>query len=83
MPGSSKEEERAIDWMQKLDEKAIDECIWIALEEIDAGLFTGDVFHNKKDLNELKRYLVRWVREIKNIDKMLKEKMKGESHENI
>lgn len=34
----------------------------------------GDVFHNKKDLKELKRYLIRCVHEVKNIDKMLKNK---------
>ena len=65
--------ERVIDWMQKLEESQIDECAWIALEEIDSALFTGDGFHNEKDLKELKRYLIRWVREVKNIDEMLKD----------
>jgi len=49
------------------------QMIWIALEEIDAALFTGDIFHNEEELKELKRYLIRWVREVKNIEEMLKE----------
>jgi len=49
------------------------QMIWIALEEIDAALFTGGIFHNEEELKGLKRYLIRWVREVKNIEEMLKE----------
>lgn len=50
-----------------------EQMIWIALDEIDAALFTGDFFHNKENLKGLKRYLIRWVREAKSIEEMLKD----------
>lgn len=47
--------------------------IHYACENIDAGLFSSDTFHNKDDLCELKKYLRRWDHEVKNIEEMLKE----------
>jgi hypothetical protein len=55
----------------KLPKWAEDAC-----EEIDAGFFSSDVFHNKESINELICYLGRWNREAGRIKLMLMEEEK-------
>lgn len=38
-----------------------------AFEEIDAAVYSGDSFHDEKNLEELERYILRWQREAKRI----------------
>ena len=37
--------------------------IFEACENIDAGFFSGDVFHNVKELEAMDTYIARWTRE--------------------
>lgn len=39
-----------------------------AIEDIDSSLFSGDVFHEKEALSELKTYLDRWSRRCAEIE---------------
>jgi hypothetical protein len=53
-----------------------------ACEEIDAAIFTGDCFVDGHARRELKEYIDRWVREMKNLKQVEKEfilKRKDES----
>ena len=35
-----------------------------AFQEIDAGMFSGDQFHNQEDLDRLKYFIERWDRNV-------------------
>lgn len=39
-----------------------------AFEEIDAALFSGDSFYSPENRKELERYILRWNRELKNLN---------------
>ena len=47
-----------------------------ACEEIDAGFFSGDGFHGREELEEIRCYLGRWERRCKVIEEMLDEEDK-------
>jgi len=38
------------------------------IDEIDAALFCGDVFTDEKNREELRRYMARWERRLKEFD---------------
>jgi len=42
-----------------------------ACEQIDAGLFSSDSFHNSKAIEDIDYYIQRWLKEVKNIKQML------------
>lgn len=51
-----------------------------ALEEIDAGVFTGDTFINKADLRELEWFVNRWSKEVelrKEVMRIAEEMLEG------
>lgn len=49
-----------------------------ACEDIDAGFFSGDGFHSREVLEEIREYLGRWERQCKVIDEMLDEEAEKE-----
>lgn len=44
------------------------ESVENAIDEIDAAMFSGDTFHDDDNREELKKYIVRWNREIESIE---------------
>lgn len=54
----------------------MDEHLERMCEEIDAAFFSGDGFHSRKALEEIRAYLGRWERESNQIEKMLDEEDK-------
>jgi len=44
-----------------------------ACDEIDAGFFSGDSFHDADALERIEWYMTRWQREIVNIRKIMAE----------
>lgn len=44
-----------------------------ACDEIDAALFTGDTFHDRKCIQELESYMARWQRGLENAKEIVAE----------
>ena len=51
----------------------MNQSILDACEEIDAGFFSGDIFHNSSAIEQMEHYLGRWQRELKVIKEMLEQ----------
>lgn len=39
-----------------------------AIDEIDAAVFSGDIFQERYNREELKRFIAKWLREIEQIE---------------
>jgi hypothetical protein len=46
------------------------------LDKIDAMVFSGDSLHNRKSLNNFRRLLTRWEKEVNNIEEIIEENEK-------